>query len=335
MMLSQELTGDDYRRLEFDSHMLKHQILGHGDSSEKLTFKMKILKFHTSAFMRQVHEAVAIEQNEKNGILNSKGGYNRCKLPRLSIKMGKIEAKDGEEKLSEMNEIEIEREINKMRKEKKIRKMRENDEILKNSKEPPRKKKRRWKVEIGKKRKSSDENEDPVDQNQNLAKKPKIESDAGVCDNPVENEGCTQQVEFIGSEINMCSEKNEKKSKMINFFENLRNKNTPKENNLENPKFKDIHISSDNFNFLFSSKPAGMEINKGGSREQSKNKANSKLSPAPIHTHQPRVRPSCRKRNQRPNFNYKPINHHFTQINMESESILANKEKIVGNLDSL
>ena len=65
--------------------------------------------------------------------------------------------------------------------------MRENDEILKNSKEPPRKKKRRWKVEIGKKRKSSDENEDPVDQNQNLAKKPKIESDAGVCDNPVEN----------------------------------------------------------------------------------------------------------------------------------------------------
>ena len=75
----------DYESMELDSHMMKHQILSHGELQEKLTFQMKILRVHTSAFMRQVHEAVAIEMNEKNNILNSKGGFNRCKLPRLSI----------------------------------------------------------------------------------------------------------------------------------------------------------------------------------------------------------------------------------------------------------
>ena len=77
----------DYEALELDSHMLKHKILAHGDQEKEIAFKMKILKKHNTAFRRQVHEAVVVELNESNNILNSKGGFNRCKLPRLTIKM--------------------------------------------------------------------------------------------------------------------------------------------------------------------------------------------------------------------------------------------------------
>ena len=97
-----------------------------------------------------------------------------------------------------------------------------------------------------------------------------------------------------------------------------------------NPKIEltDIKI-------LFNSKSAGLEQNEGKSREHSENKANPKLSPAPLSTHQPKARPSCRKRIKRPNYNYKPINHHFKPSSLvESESSSANKEKIAGNEES-
>ena len=52
---------------------------------------MKVLRYHTSATTRQVHEAVVIWQRSrgvKRGemrILNSKSMFNRCKLKRLVI----------------------------------------------------------------------------------------------------------------------------------------------------------------------------------------------------------------------------------------------------------
>ena len=55
-------------------------------------------------------------------ILNSKGGFNRCTLPRLSIKMGEKEHTEGDTQEKEMTDFEIEMEINKMRRERKIRK---------------------------------------------------------------------------------------------------------------------------------------------------------------------------------------------------------------------
>ena len=49
---------------------------------------MKVLATHKSAFERQVTEAVLIEMADKGRLLNSKGGFNRCILPRLQVAMG-------------------------------------------------------------------------------------------------------------------------------------------------------------------------------------------------------------------------------------------------------
>ena len=95
--------------------MLKHHVLAHADKQDKLDVSMKIVRGHRSAFRRQVHEAILIELHEKEGIMNSKGGFNRCKLPRLSIMMGKSEIKEKGEIEKEIGEMEIEAEILKLR----------------------------------------------------------------------------------------------------------------------------------------------------------------------------------------------------------------------------
>ena len=49
---------------------------------------MKVVRRHQSALFRQVHEAVRlnrISQDPGVKVLNSKGEYNRCKLPRLQV----------------------------------------------------------------------------------------------------------------------------------------------------------------------------------------------------------------------------------------------------------
>ena len=78
----------DYSTAAADSHMYKHWQTDHQDE-DRPTFSMKILKRHKSAFVRQISEAVLIEMHcEKDTILNSKSEYNRCQIPRLSVKMG-------------------------------------------------------------------------------------------------------------------------------------------------------------------------------------------------------------------------------------------------------
>ena len=55
---------------------------------ELVDFRMKVVRRHQSALFRQVHEAVRIHrisQVPEVNILNSKGEYNRCKLPRLQV----------------------------------------------------------------------------------------------------------------------------------------------------------------------------------------------------------------------------------------------------------
>ena len=76
----------DYHKMKEDSHMAKHWQEDH-QTEEQPNFSMKIIKSHSSAFVRQIHEAVLIEMNMRT-VLNSKGEYNRCQLPRLGVKMG-------------------------------------------------------------------------------------------------------------------------------------------------------------------------------------------------------------------------------------------------------
>ena len=72
-----------------ESHMFGHIEEEHREEVEPVKFRMKVVKFHTSAMMRQIHEAVVIKRNSATkNVLNSKMEYNRCILPELSTKMG-------------------------------------------------------------------------------------------------------------------------------------------------------------------------------------------------------------------------------------------------------
>ena len=66
--------------------MAKPRLLEH--PGEEVNFKMKVLAKHISAFERHVTEAVLIEVADEKRLLNSKGGFNRCILPRLQVAMG-------------------------------------------------------------------------------------------------------------------------------------------------------------------------------------------------------------------------------------------------------
>ena len=64
-----------------DSHIYKHWTNQHG--GKETTFKFEIISFFESPLERQVAEAVRISRTGSEKILNSKGEYNRCKLPRI------------------------------------------------------------------------------------------------------------------------------------------------------------------------------------------------------------------------------------------------------------
>ena len=55
---------------------------------ELVDFKMKVVRRHQTCLFRQVHEAVRLQRISRNPgvrILNSRGEYNRCRLPRLQV----------------------------------------------------------------------------------------------------------------------------------------------------------------------------------------------------------------------------------------------------------
>jgi hypothetical protein len=69
--------------------MLKHALEHHRDDDPNVVkFHMKVLSYHKSSFERQIDEAVKIQYNRENNILNSKSEYNRSSMPRLGVKKG-------------------------------------------------------------------------------------------------------------------------------------------------------------------------------------------------------------------------------------------------------
>ena len=83
--------------------MWKHHTSKHREE-EEISFSMKIIKQHRSSFSRQMHDAVLIEMmdSEAVDILNSKGGFNRCSIPRLSVM---LEDREQQERPSAKPEI--------------------------------------------------------------------------------------------------------------------------------------------------------------------------------------------------------------------------------------
>ena len=67
---------------------------------------MMVIKQHRTSFSRQTHEAVLIEMMDSGEILNSKGGFNRCSIPRLSVMVG-----DKEHEETQAREVLSDREM--------------------------------------------------------------------------------------------------------------------------------------------------------------------------------------------------------------------------------
>ena len=83
---------------------------------------MKVIKFHKSPFERQIHESVLIQASKPHFLLNSKMEYNRCQIPRITIKMGEKEVKERKKDLEkeiqekELRDQEIETKIRSLKK---------------------------------------------------------------------------------------------------------------------------------------------------------------------------------------------------------------------------
>ena len=110
---------NDLTTLNPRSHMLKHILAEHPKQDIlSIEFSMKVRKFCTTSFERQVLESVTIQQERNaHNLMNSKSEYNRCSLPRLSTKMG-------EQEYDEYNKnLELEKQEEELL-DKKIREMR-------------------------------------------------------------------------------------------------------------------------------------------------------------------------------------------------------------------
>jgi len=92
---------------------------------EEMEFGMRVREIFYTAIERQVAEAVTISFENKEGkiLMNSKGKYNRCYLPRISTKSKKKteeekEIYDEEERFyqSKLKELRMEKRIRKLEK---------------------------------------------------------------------------------------------------------------------------------------------------------------------------------------------------------------------------
>ena len=80
----------NYRNCDFSSFMFKHWALEHSDEIEPPKFSFKVVKKHSDALSRMVHEAVLIG---KLASLNSKSEWHGYQIKRLTINKNEWEKK--------------------------------------------------------------------------------------------------------------------------------------------------------------------------------------------------------------------------------------------------
>ena len=303
----------DYEKMSTSSHMVKHHVQEHKDHEEQLEFSMKVVRCHMTAFSRQVHEAVIIHRNGANQILNSKGEYNRCSLPRLKVMQGN---RDTEKEDKEMTESELELEIRKLGWRKRWRRNEEKDQ----NQGPPRKKRMRWKVEQAVKRKGKEEAEKVSHHHHNHRKRRKFNHEviaqARACDNNTQEEVTQKKKEGRIHTIFTVSDPNIKCSNVkskISIFEKLTKKNENEKNgetSLENLLFDQQEKTENLPNKLKKIHPIFTAPFKAqvGSKAKPDNKANRTLSQARHHS-----RITTRGIKNRPDFNYRRLDEYFSK----------------------
>ena len=100
-----ERGNEHYKDLEYKrhkSHMLKHAVNHHSELDPcRVKFEKRILSSHKTAFERQIREEVLIEKFAGPMIMNSKLEYNRCSIPRITMKMGNETSIEDKETIKE------------------------------------------------------------------------------------------------------------------------------------------------------------------------------------------------------------------------------------------
>ena len=112
---------------------MKHAIGVHPNKDmSEVQFGMRVLKFNTSSFERQIMESVVIQvERQEHFLLNSRTEFNRCSLPRLCAQIGEGEFKQYNKEL-EIEKIEdekIETRIRELRKQRNKARMHPTKEI--------------------------------------------------------------------------------------------------------------------------------------------------------------------------------------------------------------
>ena len=96
---------DDFEKQKEDSHQFKHTENDH-QGPDPPKFEFRVIGTFQSAMTRQIAEAVRIRR-EGEAILNSKGVFNRCKLPRLVVE-GREKEEEWKEKKEDQHEHLVE-----------------------------------------------------------------------------------------------------------------------------------------------------------------------------------------------------------------------------------
>ena len=111
---------NDMAQLSSRSHMLKHAVGVHPNKDmSEVQFGMRVLKYNTSSFERQIMESVVIQvERQDHNLLNSRTEFNRCSLPRLCTQIGDGEYKQYTKELEfeKLEEQNLETKIRELRK---------------------------------------------------------------------------------------------------------------------------------------------------------------------------------------------------------------------------
>ena len=109
---------DDIQQLKPNSHLLLHLLDKHeGEMFNEVDLRMEVLAYPRTAYERQILEAVLIQQNKHQEIMNSRSEYNRSAIPRLGLKLGEKEFNERmkEEKEEEEREETLKEKVRELR----------------------------------------------------------------------------------------------------------------------------------------------------------------------------------------------------------------------------
>ena len=232
---------------------------------------MKVARKHTSALVRQVHEAVLIEMaNENNDInvLNSRGEYNRCQLPRLGVIMGTKTIIDVDEETTLEELARTEEDIFLAANEDKKRKETAGEDAKPASKRKKTRHNKKPAKNQNAKRSASEENEE----NNKSNKKARIEIDE-------QSKKQTESPAFLEGTNASNNKKGQKlylSSKIPSFFNFSNAKEQSQENPHPFPFKKSLKVTTE------IAEPASMKsaVSNAGERA-GKSKSNSAISPTP------------------------------------------------------